>query len=484
MEKKAVEKLDELRYRISELEKTEEALKESEKEFKILFKKNPSPQVYLDENLRILDINSRFEEIFGYDIREIKNEHINDIVVPKDKITEAGNLDERADDGYFYYETARRTKEGKIIPVSISGSPIVLKEKKRFITTYENITDLKKAESILQKAEQRLRSHVINTPLAVIEWNLDFEVSAWNPAAKKIFGYPKEEAIGRHAAGLLVPENARPQVNQVWTDLLAKRGGERSTNENFTKDGKIILCDWYNTPLVDDEENVIGVASLVLDITERKNAEKNIKELNETLGLMNKIMRHDILNYLNIIDSSLDLYCSDKDELFLSKAFDYLKKSRKLIQMMKESEALIVPDGELIKYDVRTIVNNIAKDYPVEFNVNGECTVMADETIFSVIDNIINNAIVHGKTDRIDINIKRGDNTCEIRIADFGKGIADNLKQKVFEERFCYGEAGGTGLGLYIVKLAVKRYGGSVHIEDNKPNGAIFVINLTLKDEG
>jgi len=135
----------------------------------------------------------------------------------------------------------------------------------------------------------------------------------------------------------------------------------------------------------------------------------------------------------------------------------------------------------MIKYDIREVVRHISKDYPVEFNVNGNCTVMADETIYSVFDNIINNAIVHGKANRIDINIKREESTCEIRIADFGEGIADNLKKQVFEERFSYGKTGGTGLGLHIVKLAVKRYGGRIHIEDNKPKGTIFVIKLRFE---
>ena len=115
----------------------------------------------------------------------------------------------------------------------------------------------------LRASEQRLSLHIQQTPMAYIEWNLDFEVSEWNPAAETIFGYAKEEALGRHAAGLIVPESVREIVDQVWADLLEQQGGTRSTNENFTKDDRVILCEWYNTPLIDEGGQVIGVASLV-----------------------------------------------------------------------------------------------------------------------------------------------------------------------------------------------------------------------------
>ena len=67
---------------------------------------------------------------------------------------------------------------------------------------------------------------------------------------------------------------------------------------------------------------------------------------------------------------------------------------------------------------------------------------------------------------------------CEIRVADYGKGIPEKIKDKVFEEGFSHGESASTGQGLYIVKKLVDRYGGEVEIEDNKPKGAIFVLKL------
>ena len=158
--------------------------------------------------------------------------------------------------------------------------------------------DLKSAEEVLRISHQRLLLHREQTPLAVIEWNTNFEFVYWNKAAEKIFGFTKEEVLGHHAAEKILAESARDAVSAIWEDLLANKGGERSTNENITKDGRTILCEWYNTPLVDQNGKVIGVASLVDDITERKQSEEMIwKQANfDTLtGLPNRNMFHDRL---------------------------------------------------------------------------------------------------------------------------------------------------------------------------------------------
>jgi PAS domain S-box-containing protein len=119
---------------------------------------------------------------------------------------------------------------------------------------------------------------VQQSPLAVIEWNRNFEVEDWNPAAEKIFGYSKEEAMGRHVAGLIIPEEIKAAIDGVMQDLVKQQGGTRSTNENITKDGRTIVCEWYNTPLIDETGEVIGVTSLAQDITERVRLEEEIRE--------------------------------------------------------------------------------------------------------------------------------------------------------------------------------------------------------------
>ncbi len=120
----------------------------------------------------------------------------------------------------------------------------------------------------LKKSQQKLALHLHQTPLGAIEWNLNFEVEDWNLSAERIFGYNRLEAVGKHGVDLIVPENAKEYVRKLSITLLTNQGGISSINENVRKDGKIILCEWYNTTLVDTEGCIIGVASLVQDVTE------------------------------------------------------------------------------------------------------------------------------------------------------------------------------------------------------------------------
>jgi diguanylate cyclase (GGDEF)-like protein/PAS domain S-box-containing protein len=158
--------------------------------------------------------------------------------------------------------------------------------------------ELKSAEEVLRLSHQRLSFHREHTPLGVIEWNTNFQVLSWNQAAENIFGYTKEEMQQPHATKNILPINAREAVDEVWGRLLENKGGTRSRNENITKDGRTILCEWYNTPLIGADGKVIGVASLVDDITERTLSEKMIWEqanFDMLTGLPNRNMFHDRL---------------------------------------------------------------------------------------------------------------------------------------------------------------------------------------------
>ncbi|WP_333350966.1 PAS domain S-box protein [Microcoleus sp. B3-A4] len=133
----------------------------------------------------------------------------------------------------------------------------------------------------LKNSQQKLALHLHQTPLGAIEWDLNFEVAEWNLSAERIFGYNRLEAMGRHGVDLIVPESAKEYVRQLSITLLTNQGGVTSLNENIRKDGKIILCEWYNTTLVDADGNIIGVASLIQDVTEFHSAVEKLRASEE-----------------------------------------------------------------------------------------------------------------------------------------------------------------------------------------------------------
>ncbi len=143
-----------------------------------------------------------------------------------------------------------------------------------------DITERKLVEAEFQLAQQRQALHVEQTPLAVIEFDLTGRVQQWNPAAVALFGFSRDEAVGKHWT-FIAPTALHEQLEGTWAALVGQRGGQRSTNDNLTRDGRTISCEWFNTPLIDSGGRTIGVASLILDVTDRKQSEAALREAHQ-----------------------------------------------------------------------------------------------------------------------------------------------------------------------------------------------------------
>ncbi len=129
-----------------------------------------------------------------------------------------------------------------------------------------DISSRKRMETKLKSSLQRIELYREQTPLATIEWNSDFKIDNWNAAAAKLFGYSQHQAIGSDAS-IIVPDAASAEASRLWNSIIQQRGSEISINQNITKEGRSILCEWHNSAIVDPAGQVVGMASLVLDIT-------------------------------------------------------------------------------------------------------------------------------------------------------------------------------------------------------------------------
>jgi PAS domain S-box-containing protein len=136
-------------------------IRESQEKFRRLFLDNPEAAVYMDSGFHILDINPRFSKVFGYSLNEVKGKHIDDVVVPKDKMGEAKMLEEKFMKGPVYYDTIRQRKNGSSVPVSISGAPIIIDDQLvGFVRLYKDITEREQMEKKLEEYSQHLEELV------------------------------------------------------------------------------------------------------------------------------------------------------------------------------------------------------------------------------------------------------------------------------------------------------------------------------------
>jgi len=211
---------------------------------------------------------------------------------------------------------------------------------------------------------------------------------------------------------------------------------------------------------------------------ERHQTKQQIEEVAEALRIINKLIRHDIINKLQIAQSALSLAREDADEAMLDKATDRVSDTIALLRRMKELEQLVASSKNLQRYNAREVADEVATQFDVSISLEGDCTVTADKALYSVLENLLRNAIDHGGSTHVDISMEPYNGTCEIRVADNGSGVPDDIKQRVFNEEFSSGGSAGSGLGLYIVKKTMERYGGNVAIEDNKPSGAAIVLTF------
>jgi PAS domain S-box-containing protein len=295
-----------------------------------------------------------------------------------------------------------------------------------------------------------------------------------NAAIYNILGYEVDEVVGYSTQKIWTKISKESQNTSFQKSLAAGTGWKNFPAYFVHKNGTIKILLSSAIPIYDEVGELCGYRGIDRDITERIMNENFQKSQKEHIKLINQILRHDVTNDLSVINSSIRLYEDTNDRKYISEIKKRLKKSLKLIDGMREHEAFILDNTELKVFSVQDVLEGIIQDkIGVEFEINGNSHFLADEVIYSVFENIISNAILHGRANNITINILKESFKCIVTFEDNGIGIPENFKDKLFDEGFKYGPSGNTGMGLYIVKKAMEKYKGSVSVEDNLPQGAV-----------
>ncbi len=285
-----------------QLEFSRKGMLQSEAKFRSLVESSSDWIWEVDTSGHYVYVSPKVKELLGYEADEIIGTTPFELMPEEEaeRIAEefASIVKERRP--FRGLENTNRHKDGRMVTLESSGIPII--DEHGTLTGYRgidrDISERKHAEEALKTMTKRFLMHFQQSPLAVIEWDTDFKVSEWNPAAERIFGYSQAEAVGRTAMELILPENVKAHVSAIWAALLSREGGYRSTNENVTKEGNSITCEWYNTPLIDADGHVLGVASVAEDVTQQKQAEARILHMayyDALTGLPNRTLFLDRL---------------------------------------------------------------------------------------------------------------------------------------------------------------------------------------------
>jgi len=267
---------------VSERKNAEKLIQENQQKFEQLFMSNPEAAVHVDPNERVLNVNPRFTELFGYSFDEIKEKFLDDFVVPEDRKKEALMLAQKGKEGYVYYETVRKNKKGSLIPVTLSTAPIKLQgQHLGDIVLYKDITERKKAEEERREAMEKVQ--MMNEKLRVVGGLTRHDV---NNKLTAVAGYA------------YLARNKLPGNSEVLNYLKQIEASIEQTAQIFDFAKAYEMLGVEELAYVDVEKTVDEAVSLFPSL-------KDIKVMNDCHGLT--VLADSLLKQLfyNLIDNSL-----------------------------------------------------------------------------------------------------------------------------------------------------------------------------------
>ncbi|HEV8238244.1 MAG TPA: PAS domain S-box protein [Thermoanaerobaculia bacterium] len=389
------------------------------------------------------------------------------------------------------------------------------------VVTFLDITEKRRAEeSARAMAAERsrllgqLRFQIERMPLLYILFDADFRVADWNPAAQRTLGYTKEEALGKQPNDLNPPSfhrDAAAIMERIRTGDMAAH----SVNENLTKDGRIITCEWFNTPLMTDDGRFGGLLCLGRDVTDEKVLEAQLQQAQkmEAIGQLAGGVAHDFNNLLTIISGYSDILlatlgpndalreCVEEISAAGQRAASLTRQllafSRKTVlepkvldlnHTVRETEkllrrligedvsltAVLDPNIGRVKVDpghLAQVLMNLAVNARDAMPRGGQLTV---ET---------SNVELDQGYSRLHHGVQPGRYVL-LSITDSGCGMTEDVKARIFEPFFTTKGVGkGTGLGLSVVLGIVKQSGGHVAVESEPDAGTTFEIYFPAVEE-
>lgn len=246
--------------------------------------------------------------------------------------------------------------------------------------------------------------------------------------------------------------------------------------------------------LIKDEISPALLQRTIQYSIERARRQRELRRRNRELAVLNRIVRHDIRNDVSVFlgwGDALEDYVEPGGEEYLSRMLDAADHITQLTENVGDFLNVLKnhQDAELRSYDlVRVLRTEIEKSRSAheeaEFTIEGsfpdEVAVEANEMLPSVFRNLLNNAVMHNdkETPEVRISLDVIPDAVQVDVTDNGPGVPDGRREEVFGRGQMGLESPGSGIGLYLVDTLVEMFGGEVRIDDNKPEGSVFRVEL------
>jgi PAS domain S-box-containing protein len=413
-------------------------------------------------------------------------------------------------------DTVRLTKDGRRIPVSLTISPAVDASGAVVAATAicRNLTATRAGEA----AQATLAAIVQSSDDAIVGKTLQGIIMTWNAGAERVFGYSKEEAVGKPITMLLPPERISEEATILATLIRGERIDHFET-ERVRKDGRRIQISLSVSPIRDGSGTIIGAAKIARDVTQRRALEEERdrllgreQEARATAEAANRAkdaflatVSHELRTPLSPILAWTSMLrqrtlAEGQTEKALATIERNARAQAQLIEDLLDVSRIVSGKMrlEVRPTDLATVIHAAidvvgpaadAKEIRMEVVLDTQTGPIAGDParLQQVVWNLLSNAVKFTpKRGRIQIVLERVNSHVEIAVSDTGQGLDPRFLPHIFE-RFRQADSttsrmhGGLGLGLAIVRHIVELHGGTVHAESPGPGqGATFTVKLPL----
>jgi PAS domain S-box-containing protein len=510
---------------ITERKQAEEALRETNEYLENLFNHANAPIIVWDNHFHITRFNGAFEALTGRRASEVTGKSL-EILFPPAHVKSSMNLIKKTLKGerWEVVEIEILHVEGSIRTVLWNSATILALDGKTPIATIaqgQDITERKRAEEALTESEKKLRTLFETMSEGIVYEDHAGNIISANPAAERLLGLSLDQMQGRTSLDprwQSIHEDGSPFPGETHSLRVAAMTGKPGHDEiqgiYNPKSGTYIWLNINSTPeFLPGEKEPYRAYAVFRDITERKQAEKQLKALNENLERSNReleqfayVASHDLQEPLRMVSSYTQLLEQRyKDKLdqdaqdFIGYAVDGANRMQRLIQDLLEYSRITTRGQPLALLDSHEVLGEAIKNLQVAIQESGALVtsndlpiVLGDRTqIVQVFQNLIGNGIKFQRPDvapliHISTEDDLHDNRFRLfRVSDNGIGIEPrhfNRLFEIFQRLNSKKEYPGTGIGLALCKRIIERHGGRIWVESEPGKGSTFLFTLPAED--